>query len=106
MLIGTAPRRPNVLQDQNKAMKSPAPTGRNVVGDSLKAIKELGYRIVEAIEGQEFDDFGRMLHEHWEHKRRMSNKISKAEWDSLYEHVRTEYSVLGGKIIGAGGGGS
>jgi D-glycero-alpha-D-manno-heptose-7-phosphate kinase len=94
-----------ILDEQNKAMQSAAPSATNVVQDSLSAIKDLGYRILDQVKSQNFDDFGLSLHEHWMNKRRMSNKISKQEWDQLYDEVRADYNVLGGKIIGAGGGG-
>jgi D-glycero-alpha-D-manno-heptose-7-phosphate kinase len=35
----------------------------------------------------------------------MSSKISLSHVDSIYDHVRSEFGVLGGKLIGAGGGG-
>lgn len=94
-----------VLDEQNKAMRSAAPQKPNAVQDSLTAIKDLGHKILDQVQNQNFDDFGRSLHEHWMNKRRMSNKISNAEWDALYDEVRSDYDVLGGKIIGAGGGG-
>jgi D-glycero-alpha-D-manno-heptose-7-phosphate kinase len=95
-----------VLDEQNKAMKAAAPAaGGNTVQDSLTAIKDLGYKILDQIQSQNFDDFGQSLHEHWMNKRRLSNKISNSSWDALYDEVRSDYSVLGGKIIGAGGGG-
>ncbi len=101
---GTRRDAPDVLQDQNQAMKQATPKS-NVVEDSLNYIKDLGYRILDQIERQEFDEFGLSLHEHWEKKRKMSNKISNDRWDELYNEVRANYNVLGGKIIGAGGGG-
>lgn len=73
--------------------------------DSLLAIKDLGYRFSEALSSGEFDNFGMLLHEHWEHKKKMSDKISFSKVDDLYDIARKDYSVLGGKIIGAGGGG-
>jgi len=99
-----------VLKDQDEAMKK-APalaedgSGANTVQNSLDAIKDLGYRILEQIKTQNFDAFGQSLHEHWMNKRRMSSKISSDGWDQLYDEVRADYNVLGGKIIGAGGGG-
>ncbi len=95
---------PEVLQQQNEAMNR-APSERGAVETSLNGIKELGYRILEAIEAENFDDWGCLLHEHWEHKKKMSEKISVSYCDEIYEEVRGRFGVLGGKIIGAGGGG-
>jgi D-glycero-alpha-D-manno-heptose-7-phosphate kinase len=80
------------------------PTARGVV-DALLQIKDLGYRILEAIENEAYDEWGHLLHEHWCSKKRLSNRVSLERVDTLYEHVRQEYHVLGGKIVGAGGGG-
>ncbi len=102
---GTRRAAPDVLSDQDNAMKKKEHPKSDVVSDSLKAIKDLGYRILEQIETQEFDEFGRLLHEHWERKKRMSNKISNEKWNEIYDEARANYDVLGGKIIGAGGGG-
>ena len=93
-----------VLNDQDGAMKSDAPA-RRTVEESLIEIKELGYRILDAIQCENFEQWGRLLHEHWMHKKRMSQKISVTWIDQLYEEVRHRFGVLGGKIIGAGGGG-
>jgi D-glycero-alpha-D-manno-heptose-7-phosphate kinase len=101
-----------VLRDQDSAMRSAgdgagqASAGaRAHVADALLRIRELGYRILEAVEGEDYDAWGRMLHEHWCSKKRLSPKISMSRVDQLYEHVRRDYGVLGGKIVGAGGGG-
>lgn len=94
-----------VLTDQNEAMKSKAQPNHQRVAESLHRIKDLGYRILDAIEHEDFDAWGQMLDEHWQHKKRMSAKISLSVVDRLYDEVRDQYGVLGGKIIGAGGGG-
>ena len=95
-----------VLSNQHTAMRGPSASAqRTTVEDSLKEIKDLGYRILETIEAGNFDKWGLQLHEHWTNKKRLSNKISVTSIDKLYEEVRENYGVLGGKIIGAGGGG-
>ena len=93
-----------VLVDQNTAMAGAKPD-RAKVEDSLCQIKDIGVQILRSIEAEDFDRFGRLMDEHWQNKRRLSDKISYPEVDQLYEHVKKEYGVLGGKIIGAGGGG-
>jgi D-glycero-alpha-D-manno-heptose-7-phosphate kinase len=44
------------------------------------------------------------MHEHWEHKKRRSNGMSNARIDALYQLGR-QNGALGGKLVGAGGGG-
>ena len=50
------------------------------------------------------DDFGRLLDYTWQLKRSLSDYISNSEIDELYERAK-KYGALGGKILGAGGGG-
>ena len=55
--------------------------------------------------GQGLDlDFGELLHQTWEHKKRFSKSITSSHIDKLYEVAR-ENGAIGGKILGAGGGG-
>jgi len=95
----------DVLSEQNAAMQSQAVPKHDVVANSLHHIKELGYRILGAIESEDFDAWGTMLDEHWRFKKQMSARISLTKVDQIYAEVRQNYNVLGGKIIGAGGGG-
>ena len=94
-----------VLADQNKAMQKTDSADHARVADSLHRIKDLGYRILEAVETSNYDDWGKLLDEHWQNKKRMSSKISLDVVDEIYDEVRQRFGVLGGKIIGAGGGG-
>jgi D-glycero-alpha-D-manno-heptose-7-phosphate kinase len=94
-----------ILKDQNSAMTAPVSAARTTVENSLDAIKDLGYRIRDAWIAGDLKGWGDMLHEHWVNKKAMSAKISWSHIDEIYEHVRSHYNVLGGKVIGAGGGG-
>ena len=49
-------------------------------------------------------EFGRLLHESWQIKRTLTQKISNASIDEIYEAGRSA-GALGGKLLGAGGGG-
>ena len=50
------------------------------------------------------DEFGRMLDESWKLKRTTGNKVSTSEIDSIYAKA-IQAGALGGKLLGAGGGG-
>jgi D-glycero-alpha-D-manno-heptose-7-phosphate kinase len=50
------------------------------------------------------DEFGRLLHQNWQIKRSLTNKISNANLDAIYE-AGLSAGALGGKLLGAGGGG-
>jgi len=94
-----------VLQDQNVAMQKKDDANHARVEDSLSRIKDLGYRILESIESANYDQWGQLLDEHWQNKKKLSGKISLQKVDQIYDEVRARFNVLGGKIIGAGGGG-
>lgn len=94
-----------ILDEQNSAMLSGSAPKHDAVAESLGAIKTLGYRIRDAWVEGDLQGWGRMLHEHWLSKKQLSSKISWPHIDRIYDHVRDEMGVLGGKVIGAGGGG-
>jgi D-glycero-alpha-D-manno-heptose-7-phosphate kinase len=50
------------------------------------------------------DDFGRLLHESWQVKRSLTRSITNSSLDEIYEAGRSA-GALGGKLLGAGGGG-
>jgi D-glycero-alpha-D-manno-heptose-7-phosphate kinase len=54
--------------------------------------------------GESLTGFGELLHEAWQAKRRLSERVSNSEVDKLYDTARSA-GATGGKLIGAGGGG-
>jgi D-glycero-alpha-D-manno-heptose-7-phosphate kinase len=76
-------------------------------GEVLKAMEELKKITIElknALLQARLDDFGRLLHEAWINKKKMARQITNDTIDTLYETAR-KHGALGGKILGAGGGG-
>jgi D-glycero-alpha-D-manno-heptose-7-phosphate kinase len=51
-----------------------------------------------------YDDFGRLLHEAWTVKRSLTDRVSSPEIDEIYQAAMNA-GALGGKLLGAGGGG-
>jgi D-glycero-alpha-D-manno-heptose-7-phosphate kinase len=89
-----------ILVEQKKGVQEE----KKEVVDSMHYIKEIGYKILEAVEAGNISEVGKLFHAHWEHKRRISAKMSNPQFDRIYETAR-ENGALGGKISGAGGGG-
>lgn len=54
--------------------------------------------------GRPLEEFGRLLHEGWKLKKSLSQKISNTDIDEIYE-TGLRSGALGGKLLGAGGGG-
>lgn len=71
---------------------------------NLHYVKELGLRSQKAIESGQTAQFGEILHEHWEHKKRRSAGMSNPQIDEWYALGRAN-GAIGGKLVGAGGGG-
>lgn len=71
---------------------------------NLHYVKELALEGKAAMESGDLRRFAQLMHVHWEHKKRRSQGMSNAQIDSYYELGRAN-GALGGKLIGAGGGG-
>jgi D-glycero-alpha-D-manno-heptose-7-phosphate kinase len=88
-----------ILQEQEASTRS-----NGVAVEALHEVKMLGARMRTSLEQGELHQFGKLLHEGWQAKRRISNKISTPRIDKLYS-LALRQGALGGKITGAGGGG-
>ncbi len=67
-------------------------------------IKEIGVSAKEMLLSGDLDNFGRTFHEHWIRKREFTKKMSNDTFDQVYGQALRR-GALGGKIVGAGGGG-
>jgi D-glycero-alpha-D-manno-heptose-7-phosphate kinase len=85
-------------QDVRTQDREPAMT------DNLHFVKELGSRSLRALESGHLREFAELLHVHWEHKKQRSTSMSNSAIDEWYDLARAN-GALGGKVIGAGGGG-
>ena len=74
------------------------------MAQNLHQIKDIGIKTRECLEKGDVDTLGDLLHIHWEAKKKRSTKMTDAFIDECYEIARKS-GALGGKLIGAGGGG-
>ncbi len=72
--------------------------------EALHLIKELGLEGYAALKKGDTETFARLMNTHWEHKKRRSKNMSNSVIDDCY-NVALKNGALGGKLIGAGGGG-
>jgi D-glycero-alpha-D-manno-heptose-7-phosphate kinase len=71
----------------------------------LRLMKDLVDEGVSIVNGaQDLNAFGELLHEGWQAKRSLSATVSNSSVDEIYDASRSA-GALGGKLIGAGGGG-
>lgn len=89
-----------VLEDQ----KSRTERGDETMLRNLKHVEELGVTIRDVLEAGDTAQFGRLMHEHWLTKRERSGGMSNDQINHYYD-VALANGALGGKLVGAGGGG-
>lgn len=70
----------------------------------LREIKDMAREARCAIEKENFEALGVLLHQSWELKKRLAGTISNGRINEMYETARRA-GAIGGKIAGAGGGG-
>jgi D-glycero-alpha-D-manno-heptose-7-phosphate kinase len=89
-----------ILKDQNDKSKTHDPA----MLDNLHATKELGFESLAALEKGNLDEFARLMDVHWQRKKARSSGMSNSHINAWYDHAMA-HGALGGKLIGAGGGG-
>jgi len=89
-----------ILKDQDARTRRSDPS----VVDNLHYVKEMGLRSRDMLEKGDLVGFGELMHEHWEHKKRRTASMSNPDIDRWYTLAR-ENGAVGGKLVGAGGGG-
>lgn len=86
------------VNSEEKKVKS------NSAVEAMHRIKEIGYEVKETLIKGDVEYFGKLLNEHWLVKKSVSDKMSNPQIDNWYE-LAMKNGALGGKIMGAGGGG-
>ena len=72
--------------------------------ENLHFVKEIGLESKKALESKDLHHFGELMNTHWEYKKKRSNKMSNEKIDYWY-NIALKNGAIGGKLIGAGGGG-
>tara|TARA_B110000483_G_scaffold98192_1_gene120453 strand:+ start:2432 stop:3406 length:975 start_codon:yes stop_codon:yes gene_type:complete len=90
----------SVLLDQDKKTK----VDNVEMIEKMHKVKDLGIKIKESLEAGDTIQFAKYMHEHWQNKRKRSSGISNNQIDKFYE-IAIDNGAIGGKIVGAGGGG-
>ncbi|MGI8890870.1 MAG: galactokinase [Chthoniobacterales bacterium] len=72
--------------------------------DNLHLVKELGLLSQTALRMGDLNEFARLMDMHWQRKKERSSTMSNQHINEWYDHAMAN-GALGGKVIGAGGGG-
>jgi D-glycero-alpha-D-manno-heptose-7-phosphate kinase len=89
-----------VLKEQNDRSKTMDPD----MLANLHFVKELAVESQQALEAGNLREFANLMNVHWQNKKKRSNNMSNSHINDLYD-VAMANGALGGKLIGAGGGG-
>jgi D-glycero-alpha-D-manno-heptose-7-phosphate kinase len=90
----------SILKDQNDRSKQKDSS----ILDSLHFTKELGYKSLDCLERGNLEEFAMLMDVHWQRKKARSSGMSNAQINQWYDYAMA-HGALGGKLIGAGGGG-
>jgi D-glycero-alpha-D-manno-heptose-7-phosphate kinase len=89
-----------ILKEQDQKSKS---DDKSMI-ENLHFVKDLGLKSQAALEGGNLPEFARLMDVHWQHKKQRSGGMSNPKINEWYELAMAS-GALGGKLIGAGGGG-
>jgi D-glycero-alpha-D-manno-heptose-7-phosphate kinase len=89
-----------ILKDQNDRSKKQDSS----MLDNLHFTKELGHKSLACLESGNLEEFAALMDVHWQRKKARSAGMSNAHINEWYDYAMAN-GALGGKLIGAGGGG-
>jgi D-glycero-alpha-D-manno-heptose-7-phosphate kinase len=90
----------SILLDQDSRSKN----NEVEILENLHFTKDIGYKIKEALVLGDTFRFGQLMNEHWKQKKYRSPGMSSEQIDSIYD-TALKNGAVGGKLVGAGGGG-
>lgn len=89
-----------ILKEQDQKSKA---ADQSMI-DNLHFVKDLGLQSQAALERGDLREFARLMDVHWQHKKQRSGGMSNPKINEWYD-LALAHGALGGKLIGAGGGG-
>jgi D-glycero-alpha-D-manno-heptose-7-phosphate kinase len=90
----------SVLREQDDKTK----TNENGMVENLHFVRDIGIQSQACLETGNLREFAELMNVHWEYKKKRSQSMSSGRIDEWYALAR-QNGALGGKLIGAGGGG-
>lgn len=90
----------SILVDQDKKSKASDPE----MIRNLHKVKEIGLKTKVCLEKGDLVGFAKLMDKHWQNKRKRSKNMSNEKINGWYD-IAMKNGALGGKLIGAGGGG-
>ena len=97
--LGTGRSASEILTEQNHSLKS-----ASIQTDMTSKLVNQVSPMIDALQAGNVNEVGSLLHDNWVLKKRMSSGVSNDLIDSYYE-LSLRLGAIGGKVLGAGGGG-
>ena len=98
--IGNTRKSTNILKNQIERIKNK----NTQTIESLKNVKELSDQTYDLLKKSDITEFGKLLNQNWNAKKKFSKMITNPQIDKIYETAISS-GAIGGKLTGAGGGG-
>jgi D-glycero-alpha-D-manno-heptose-7-phosphate kinase len=90
----------SILKEQDQKSQAADPA----MIENLHFVKELGLQSQRTLEAGDLPEFARLMDVHWQRKKQRSGNMSNPKINEWYD-LALANGALGGKLIGAGGGG-
>ena len=90
----------NILKEQDEKSKQ----DDKEMNDNLNFVKEIGFKSKKLLEDGDLVEFAKLMDVHWQHKKKRCNNMSNLKINEWYD-LAMQNGAIGGKLIGAGGGG-
>ena len=90
----------SILKEQDQKSKQ---ADKGMI-ENLHFVKDLGFKSQAALERGDLHELARLMDVHWQRKKERSGSMSNPQINQWYERAMAN-GALGGKLIGAGGGG-
>jgi len=90
----------DILKEQDQKSKQ----DDKEMNDNLNFVKEIGFKSKKLLEDGDLVEFAKLMDVHWQHKKKRSNNMSNSKINEWYD-LAMQNGAIGGKLIGAGGGG-
>ena len=90
----------DILKEQDQKSKQ----DDKEMNDNLNFVKEIGFTSKKLLEDGDLVEFAKLMDVHWQHKKKRSNNMSNLKINEWYD-LAMQNGAIGGKLIGAGGGG-
>tara|TARA_B100001093_G_scaffold519622_1_gene609501 strand:+ start:2055 stop:3038 length:984 start_codon:yes stop_codon:yes gene_type:complete len=87
-----------------KSQVTQSEKNENSIIENLHEVKEMGYQSKKYLENGDLNSFANLMNDHWQIKKKRSKTMTNKKIDSYYQSG-IDNGAIGGKVIGAGGGG-